>query len=512
MNPPPLVAVGARRAGAGFVLDRAALAALPDASKPGLVEQIFAAVQRAIRARQLAEGARLPSLREVAANCGVSRDTAARAYDRLVAHGYLTTRRGAGFYVRAGAGNAAGTSGAEAPGSQRAPPAAAIRRGLPLPASIDWRQRLLDPQVPLASRLGAGELPAAWINTPAVADAFRGVARGNLDWVHDHGEPQGYLPLRAQIALRLDALGIGTTPARIATTVGATDALNLIVMAYLRTPGEPVLVDDPASYLLLDRLMASGLNAVPVPRDTDGPDPEALRDACERTGARMYICNTGLHNPTSGGLSTHRAFRVLQLAERYDLTVVEDDCYADLLPAIGPLPQTRLAALDQLRRVIYVGSFSKTLGAGLRVGYIAADAERIAWLSRYKSVSRASNGSLSERIVYRLLSEGAYRHHCEQLRARLDAARPLLRQALDALGIEVAHRAEQGMYLWGRLPGAAPDASQIATALLAQGHLCAPGAMFSHQREAAAFMRFNVASAGDVQAWRALAQALAGAA
>ncbi|MEK6348144.1 MAG: PLP-dependent aminotransferase family protein [Burkholderia sp.] len=500
------------RAGPGFVLDRATLASLADVPAPGLAERIFIAVRLAIRARQLAEGARLPSLREVAANCGVSRDTAARAYDRLVAHGYLTTRRGAGFYVRMGAGQPSAANGGATPGSQRVPPVAAREHAVPRPASIDWRQRLLDPQVPITSRLGAGELPAAWINTPAVADALRSVARGNLNWIHDHGEQQGYLPLRGQIALRLDALGIATTPARIATTVGATDALNLIVMAYLRTPGEPVLVDDPASYLLLDRLMASGLNAVPVPRDADGPDPEALRDACERTGARMYICNTSLHNPTSGGLSTHRAFRVLQLAERYDLTVVEDDCYADLLPAAGPLPQVRLAALDQLRRVIYVGSFSKTLGAGLRVGYIAADAERIDWLSRYKSVSRASNGSLSERIVYRLLSEGAYRHHCEQLRTRLDSARPVLRQALDALGIEVAHRTEQGMYLWGRLPGAAPDATRIAAALLAKGYLCAPGAMFSHRREAAAFMRFNVAAAGDVEAWRVLAQALAGAA
>lgn len=492
---------------AGFVLDRAVLDALPDAPKLGLVERIFSAVRLAIRGRRLAEGARLPSLREVATRCGVSRDTAARAYDRLVAHGYLTTRRGAGFYVRAGA--AGGAGGHPARGAPLA--AAILPRGLPLPASIDWRQRLLDPQVPLASRFGAGELPPAWINTAAVADAFRGVARGNLDWIHDHGEPQGYLPLRAQIALRLDALGIGAAPARIVTTVGATDALNLIVMAYLRTPGEPVLVDDPASYLLLDRLMASGLNAVPVRRDADGPDPEALREACERSGARFYICNTSLHNPTSGGLSTHRAFRVLQLAEQYDLTIVEDDCYADLLPAAGTPPSARLAALDQLRRVIYVGSFSKTLGAGLRVGYIAADAERIAWLSRYKSVSRASNGSLSERIVYRLLSEGAYRHHCEQLRARLDAARPALRRTLDALGIAVTPCPEQGMYLWGRLPGPAPDATRVAATLLARGHLCAPGAMFSHQRHAAAFMRFNVGWADDAAAWGAFAEALAGA-
>lgn len=477
-----------------FALSKRELDAVAIADpKTGLVDRIFLLVRTAIQSKQLGPGQRLPSIRDVARACDVSRDTATRAYDKLVAHGYLITRPGAGFYVR----------GQDVP-DKRTGVADQSRGDAALPMPEDWRQRLLDPRTVLAGNLGGGNLPVAWINEPQLSNALRSVARGKLNWMMEYEDQQGYLPLRQQLHLKLGAFGVAVDPKQIMTTIGGTDALNLVVMSYLRTPGEAVLVDDPASFLLIDRLLASGLNIIGVPRLHDGPDVEALRLACEHHRPRLFFCNTLLHNPTSTSLEPHKAFQVLQIAQEFDLTIVEDDTYGDLLPANTAPHLTRLATLDQLRRVIYIGSFSKILGVGLRVGYIAASAQSIEWLLRYKSVSRATNGSLGERTVYRLLSEGTYRHHCEQLRARLNSSRVHALEKLCDLDIAVTSNPYPGMYLWGRLPGEL-DALCVAERMLEAGYLTAPGRLFSQSQACRSYMRFNIAACENETAFRMLA-------
>jgi DNA-binding transcriptional MocR family regulator len=462
-----------------------------------LVDRIFLVIREGIRTQRILQGAKLPSIRDVAQACEVSRDTVTRAYDKLVAHGYLMTRPGAGFYVR---------SADLLPTGPAATQASRAQTDFHTPA--DWRQRLLDPGASLSGNLGSGDLPSAWLDEPHLAGALRSVARGNLNWMAGLGDLLGYLPLRQQLQIMLKEFGLNVEPRQLLTTIGATDALSVITTSYLRSPGAVVLVDDPASFLLLDRLMASGLTAVGIPREDDGPDISALRSACMRHRPSFLFCNSLLHSPTSMSLAPHKAFQILRLAEEFDLTIVEDDTYGDLLPTSASARYTRLATLDQLRRVIYIGSFSKTLGPGLRVGYIAAASPRIDWMLRYKSVSRAGNGSLAERTVFRLLTEGTYRHHCEQLRVRLDVHRQKLLAKLDALNIAVESRPDAGMYLWGRLPNGV-GAMSLADRMLQRGYLTAPGPLFSISREGDSYMRFNVAASDDEAAFRALRESLA---
>ncbi|WP_156481292.1 PLP-dependent aminotransferase family protein [Herbaspirillum rubrisubalbicans] len=473
-----------------FAIDRAALGDMGDKhSARLLVDRIFTAVLEGVRTRRLAHGDKLPSLRVVAESAQVSRDTVARAYEKLVAHGHVYTRPGAGFFIRVDNQ----VANAQTP-------------AVPAPLLTNWRQRLLDPRTLLHRGLGSGDLPPDWLNVPQLAATLRAVSRSNINWAAGYGDAQGYLPLRQQLQRKLADIGIDVTPRQVLTTLGATDAINLIVMSYLRQPGMTVLVDDPGSFLLMDRLLASGMHIIGVTRDADGPDITALQNACEQHGPAFYFCQSLLHSPGYTGLSPQRAFQILRLAERFNFTIVEDDTYGDLAPVHRPPHATRLASLDQLQHVLYVGSFSKTLGAGMRVGFIAGNPQQIEWLLLYKLVSRASNGSLAERMIYRLLSEGGYRRHCEQLRARLDQARPRLMAALEALGIVLQHRPDAGLYLWGRLPGDL-NAMEVAERMLANGYLTAPGPVFSSGEAARSHMRFNVASSDD-DALRALSSVL----
>lgn len=457
-----------------------------------LVDRIFDRVVGEIQAGRLTAGQRVHSVRQLADECEVSRDTVVRAYDKLIAQGHLESRPGSGFFVR----------------SERRTPLRTSEQGLQQLLS-EWRRfQLLQPPADAASTTGLGLLPPDWFDEAAIGKALRSVARASVRNLTAYADPLGYLPLRQQLQAKLRDVQIDAPAARIMTTTGATDALHLVVQANLRTVGEFVLVEEPGPFLLRDRLMASGLNFLGVPRDADGPNLEVLREHCERHRPRFFFCSSVLHNPTSGNMSPHKAYQILRLADEFDLTIVEDDTYSDLM-ATGPAtPAVRLASLDQLERVIYVGSFSKTLAPGLRVGYVCAKQKVLDWLIVYRTVSEIAGTSLNERVVYQLLSQGSFRHHCTQLRARLDECRRPVIEQLQALGCTVGAPPDAGMYVWATLPGGA-DATALARRMADEGHLMAPGEFFCSAPEHRSAMRFNIGRTLGSPALPALGRLLA---
>jgi len=473
-------------------IDRDALDQEADGTgRRSLVDRIVERVVKDIQAGKLSAGQRVHSVRQLADECDVSRDTVVRAYDKLIVQGHLESRPGSGFFVRA---DQRASWRADEHGSQQ--------------LLAKWRRfQLLRPPVNLASTTGLGVLPPDWFDEEAIGKALRSMARANVRSLTTYADPLGYLPLRQQLQARLRDLQIDVPAARIMTTVGATDALHLVVLSYLRIAGTHVLVDEPGPFLLRDRLMAAGLEIVGVPREVDGPDLTVLRAHCERHRPRFFFCSSVLHNPTSSSISPHKAFQILRLAEEFDLTIVEDDTYSDLMTPGSATPATRLASLDQLDRVIYIGSFSKTLAPGLRVGYICAKQTVLDWLVVYRTVSEIAGTSLNERVVYQLLSQGSYRHHAAQLRARLDECRQPVIEQLAALGCGVAKPPEAGMYVWASLPGGA-NAGTLASRLAEDGHLMAPGEVFTANRAYHSHMRFNISRTLGSPALPALARLL----
>ena len=448
-----------------------------------LVEQIVAWYAARIDERVIRPGSRMPSIRQFAAEHGVSRFTVVEAFDRLIARGYLESRRGAGFFVRErnpGAGLASARAWADAP----TPGVDAV-----------WLLRNMFKRLPPRDMPGGGVLPPDWLDEGLISASLRSLGRQSGAALLDYGHPQGYLPLRQQLQLKLAELEIAVQPEQILSTNGVTQGLDLIAQHLLK-PGDTVLVDEPSWFLLFGRYAQLGARVIGVPRQSDGPDLARLEMLATEHRPRLFVTTSVLHNPTSTAMSGAKAFQVLRMAEAHDFRIVEDDVYCDLHPGASVQPCTRLAALDQLRRVIYLGGFSKTLAANLRVGFIACSAELARELTDLKMLIGLTSPELGERIVYRVLSEGHYRRHLHRLRDRLARAREPVFRGLERLGLRPFATPPVGMFVWA---DTGVDTNPIAQAMLAHGYLMAPGSLFMPDQRPSTWMRFNVATSGNAR-------------
>lgn len=458
-----------------------------------LVEQIVRSIEARIDDKLLRSGARMPSIRQFAETHKVSRFTVVEAYDRLVAKGFLESRRGSGFYVR-----------------ERTPmvvPRANPRPSEPAPPQLDvvWLVRNMFRQNPQDKVPGSGLLPNDWLDGELIANGLRSISRQNQSLLLQYGNAQGWLPLRQQLQLKLAELEIAATPEQMVTTSGVTQALDLIAREFTM-PGDTIFVDDPAWFLMFGSFAMLGAKVVGIPRLADGPDIAKLAELAAVHKPKLYVINSVLHNPTSTSLSAAKAFQILKIAEQHNFTIVEDDIYCDLHPGSVVQPATRISALDQLNRVIYLGGFSKTLAANLRVGFIATSEELAKRLSDRKMLTTLTTSDLGERVVYKILSEGHYRKHVDRLRGKLDAVRDKTVKQMERVGLKVDIATPAGMFVWvdtGR------DANVLTEKAMEHGILLAPGALFSPSQLPTTRMRVNVAAMDDIGVLRFLEQELA---
>lgn len=448
-----------------------------------LVEQIVRTVQSRIDDKLLRAGARMPSIRQFAETHGVSRFTVVEAYDRLVARGMLESRRGSGFFVRELAPM----------GNQPARPSTAAVESPTQQLDVVWLVRNLFRQNPSQKMPGAGVLPNSWLDGELIANGLRAVSRQNHALLLQYGTPQGFLPLRQQLQLKLAELEIAATPEQFVTTAGVTQGIDIIARHFLR-PGDTVFVDDPGWFLMFGMFVTMGAKVVAIPRQADGPDIAQLAKLAALHKPKLYMINSILHNPTSTSLSAPKAFQILKIAEQHDFHIVEDDIYCDMHPGSSVQPATRIAALDQLQRVIYLGGFSKTLAANLRVGFIAASPELAIRLSDRKMLTTLTSAEVGERVVYKILSEGHYRKHVDRLRVKLDGVRDKSVRQLERIGMRVDINTPAGMFVWA---DAGCDTNLLAEAGMAQGILVAPGCLFSPSQLPSTRTRINIGSMSD---------------
>jgi DNA-binding transcriptional MocR family regulator len=445
---------------------------------------IVDAIRTRIEDRRLATGERLPSIRTLALRAGASRHAVVEAYERLIAHGYLSAQRGSGFYV--GEGHRRPVPPALPEHRDGYDVAWLIREVLE--ASDDWL------------KVGGPWLPDDWLDVPALQHAIRSLGRGEPSHLLRYGRPLGYLPLRKELASLLDRLGIEAETDQLLTTNGSSHAFDLIIRTLLR-PGMPALVEDPGYYNLFGFLRSQGVRLIGVPRRTDGPDLDALRAQAMRHDAHVFFTQTALQNPTGSDTAPAVAHRLLALARELDLTIVEDDTYADL--DAEPVP--RLATLDQLDRVIYLRSFSKSLSGSLRVGFIAASRARIDAFANMKVLSAISTSPFTERLVYRLIESGHYGAFLRRVRQRIAAARAEALKLLRGAGMEVFVEPRGANFLWARFPGI-DHAKALSERARSQGVILGIGDVFRPNLEPSAWMRFNVALCGDPRLARLLNQ------
>ena len=379
-------------------------------------QAVFDRLRQGILAGSLPGGARLPPTRRLAEELGLARQTVVLAYERLAAEGYVKARTGSGTFVAEDLPDAAPFPAA--------PPVAAAaplsRRGAAL-AAIPFTAAGRGPSGPLAPGIPAAELfpMRAWAQSAARVLRSPTVESGYPD-------PQGVAQLRQALALHLAAArGLVADPELIVVTAGTQQALRLSADLLL-DPGERAWVEDPGYISGRGALLAAGAVPVPVPTDADGLDVAAgIRLAPD---ARLALVAPSHATPLGGALPVGRRLALLDWAARSDAWVLEDDADSEFRWDGKPLPP--LATLDRTGRVIYCGTFSKSLAPGLRIGFAVLPAPLLDAFIRARVLSDRGPNTMQQAVLADFIQQGRLAPHIRRMRIEYGRRRQAMLAAL----------------------------------------------------------------------------------
>lgn len=422
----------------------------------------------------LPEGGRLPSIRKAAAEFKVSKNTVVEAYDRLVIDQLIAAKAGSGFVI-----SYRGDDGGRPKHVSEAVDIASL-----LNAQLSQNFNI---------RVGDGRPPASWTEHSEIKRYLSSNGRMLPTDADAYGSALGFLPLRQQIAARLQAQQVSVKDDELLLTFGANHALDLVIRAML-SRGDTVLVDEPGYYPLFAKLTLAQVRIVGVRRTPEGPDVDDLTAKIRAERPKLFFTQSIGHNPTGGSITLPVAHAVLNAAARSNLVIVEDDPFADL--TIGAV--NRLATLDQLDNVITIGTFSKTLSASLRSGFIAARRDRIATLAELKMLTTVNSSGHVERLLHRLLAEGHYDRHLKRLGQRTEAAASQVQADLLRIGHRIFSGAKAGYYVYLLLPDGMDD-MKLAREGAKESIFIAPGSLFCLDKNSplARAIRINIARADN---------------
>lgn len=415
---------------------------------------VFERLRQGILAGTLPPGARLPPTRALANELGVARQTVVLAYERLAAEGYVRARTGSGTYVATDLPDAA-------PSPVPPPPTAASvlsARGARLatvPATAharDMRDGLL-----LAGGIPAPDLfpIQAWIRcTNRVLKPLAGE-------LASYPPPQGLFELREQIAAHLAATrGLIADPGCIVVTSGTQQALRTAAELLL-DPGDTVWVEDPGYIAGRGALIAAGAEPVPVPSDAEGLDVAAgIRLAPD---ARLALVAPSHATPLGGALPIGRRLALLDWASRANAWILEDDCDSEFRWEGRPLPP--LATLDKAGRVIYCGTFSKTLAPVLRLGFAVVPKPLVPAFVRLRTLMDRGAEGLGQATLTSFMRQGLLATHIRRVRTEYARRRTALLEAMARhVTLITPLAAPGGLHMVARLPDGADEASAVLAA------------------------------------------------
>ncbi|WP_130393156.1 MocR-like pyridoxine biosynthesis transcription factor PdxR [Cupriavidus agavae] len=427
-----------------------------DGSEP-FTRQIIRQVERLVVSGSLQPGDRLPSIACLVAMLGVSRNTVVNAYEGLTDAGLLRGEPGRGFYV-----------------AEEIPRACAPPPSIGLGAATN-PCRVERPMMPSGVHAVPPSRPVCFdfkIGRPA-PDAFPArrwaalsgpLLRQMAHAISDYTAPEGLWGLRVQIADYLAATrALAADPTQIVVVAGVQEALHLLA-AQLVHPGDRVVMEAPgyAGFCNLPQFAQAIQVAVPV-------DAEGMRtDALPAESTALAYTTPSHQYPLGHPLSMSRRRALLEWAARTGACIVEDDYDGDFAYDSAPLPP--LMALDP-SRVVYVGSFSKALGPGLRLGFMVCPPWLVNAIAQRKGLLNHGCPWLEQAVLARLFEYGDYSRHLYRLRQRYRAQRDTLLDGLRAIWGEscVISGASTGMHLALHLPDDGPDAAVTATRALACG-------------------------------------------
>ncbi|MEM6449613.1 MAG: PLP-dependent aminotransferase family protein [Cyanobacteria bacterium P01_D01_bin.105] len=490
-------------------------------AKTPIYLQIRDRISHLIQTGHLATDTQLPSIRTLARTVNVNKLTVLEAYSVLEADGLVRVKKGAGYFI-----NPINTSHL----TNHPFDAARAKTGKFLDQSTDSftgqdTQRLLShPQsalgalhkgsfnpaqtviIPTQGISAFSDIYAASLHShtledyvdfglgfpqPTGLDDLTRIARRAMKEAHTFfhpGDPQGDLELRGQISQLLIQQGLEISPNHLLVTSGSMQSLSLL-SAHFVSPSDWVIVEAPTYHGFLSILQQRGAQIIGIPMTPHGMNLDLLSRYLQSHRPRLIYTMSSLQNPTGITTSANHRRQLLSLAEEYDCLIVEDNAYEPLSFSTTPPP---IKAFDTHHRVIYVGTFSKTLMPGLRVGYTAITGSQRQALIERKLLHDFHISTASQVILKEYLSSGHYRRHLSKLRTlHRDRRDHMIEMLVRYFPTEVTWTVPNGgTFLWIQLPDAL-SLSNVCNAAIAQKVLVGSGAAFFPTQQGYPAMRLN---------------------
>lgn len=427
-----------------------------------LYRQLEGYLRELIAAGRLRPGERLPATRDLARDLELARNTVSQAYQALLDDGLLRARVGRGTFV-------AGANGDD----PQAPAAAApLARGFAWGGLLARRTRgvVLSPALRDEARGGrprfdfrGGQVDPTALSVADLKRAFARALDRHVGGLADPGDPRGFPPLREAIATKLLARGIRCGADDVLVTSGAQQGLDLLARV-LVDPGDAVALEQPGYFGAALAFAASEAHLVPVGVDAEGLRTDELARILRARRVKLLFTTPAVQSPTGVSLSAARRRALLALSDEYQLPVVEDDYDSELRYGGPPVPA--LVNQDDAGRVVYLGTFSKALFPGLRVGYLVAPRPLLMRLVLSRWAGDFGSDVVTQAALAELLESGALERHVRRVRRLYAERREALLAALRARMPEGTRAIPPagGTSVWVTLPERVDPAALFAAA------------------------------------------------
>ena len=457
-------------------------------SEVPLYQQIESHLRKAILSGNLPSDTRLPASRQLARDLGVNRATIENAYSALEAEGLVFSKMGSGTYVLPV------TSLPSIPKNDSDAPWPLWQSSLTTnhASSADLEDDPPPTVHPRPISFASGVSDSRQFPVEEFRKVLQTVMRRDQIDSLEYGERRGYAPLRKGIAQILASQGLQAHPENILITAGSQQAIFLVAQVLLK-PNDIVLVEDPSYSVALDLFRSLGFQIIGIPVDGQGMQVEKLETLLQLHHPKLIYTIPNFHNPTGTCLSSARRRELILLAGKYNVPILEDDFVGDL--RYEGHTQPSLKSLDPGGQVIYVGTFSKMLMPGLRVGFIVADGPVYDSLLNFKRLSDLATSTLIQRALDAYMTVGRYQTYlhrsCQIFRTRRDAMVKALKRHMPGSSFEIP---KGGLFIWLRLPRAL-SASELHPIAQKEGVSFAPGnSFFIDGKRGGDWLRLNFAA------------------
>jgi GntR family transcriptional regulator/MocR family aminotransferase len=417
-----------------------------------LYRQIYEAIRMAILSGEFGPGKRLAATRALARELGVSRITVLNAYEQLFAEGYLDGKGGAGTFVAAELPD--NLLRTETINQSKQKKMAAPLRLSPFGEKIarkdigSIRARTIAKFQPFQNGLTAVDKFPFEIWSRIAARVHRNPSREVLGY----GDPQGYFPLRDAIAAHLrSARGVNCTPEQVIITSGAQQALDLAARIFL-SEKDSILIEDPCYQEARSAFAAIGAKIIPIPVDAEG-----LNLAAAKQKAKLIYVTPSHQYPLGVTMSLPRRLALLEWARTCNAWIIEDDYNSEFRYAGRPLAS--LQGLDQAGRVIYVGTFSKTIFPSMRIGCAVVPPDLVGIFTGARALNDTHSSLIDQAILTEFIGGGHFGRHIRRMRTLYEERQQtLIAECKTNLpGLLEVTKADAGMHLVGWLPEGVND-------------------------------------------------------